>query len=332
MQAWGTPSTRSENHLFEENWIQDLASQFCQLNAGDGVPTNGILYDNVKKVTFRRNVIIGVSANANVGIPGVRFENNTFYRMAYELNGISYGGSLTRGDSSGGILRNNIFLAGGVRASVPNDNIGYYSLAGFVFSKEVIAVFVTKETNSSGNIFQGPITVGIFDNLRANAYIDGNGKILAKARALSDITQLALDGAYAVYKQALYDYLVKTVRLDADSRDSFVADYNFVAGAESAGFPAKRHSECDPNASYTDWNFCEPHGINGGNPQLANLAHLLGPDGVPFTLDDGLKQTAGSPLCGKGEGGTDIGAYSCDPRKVFSNNVPKSPSNLTIIK
>jgi hypothetical protein len=101
------------------------------------------------------------------------------------------------------------------------------------------------------------------------------------------------------------------------------ADYNFVTGAASAGYPAKTGFK----------NFgLETHGINGGNPQVRNASDPLGPDGIPFTLDDGLKPLATSPLCGKGEWGVDIGAYSCDPTKVFTERrAPDTPKNLRIV-
>ena len=155
---------------------------------------------------------------------------------------------------------------------------------------------------------------------------------MPKAAALTDISQFVLDAAYATYKPAVYSVLIKTAQADANLRATFAADYNFVAGAQSAGFPAKRSSGCDPRLTFTDWNFCEPHGINGGSPRLANLANPLGPDGIPFTLDDGLKPVPTSPLCGKGEGGKDIGAYSCDPARVFPSAAPPPPSNVRIVR
>jgi hypothetical protein len=107
------------------------------------------------------------------------------------------------------------------------------------------------------------------------------------------------------------------VVLHVQTRTTFVGDYNYVAGSPAAGYPKKRTADCVPGVTLTSQNFCEPHGINGGDPMLRDVANLLGPDGLPFTLDDGLKPLPGSPLCGAGQDGTDIGAYSCDPNKVF---------------
>ncbi len=330
VQVFGQESTPTENHLFEENWIQNLTSQFGQMNSGDGVVTKGILYGNVKNIVFRRNVILSLAYNANIGMPGVRFENNTFYRLAYSLSGISFGGSLTRGDATGGTLTSNVFLAGGARAALEGDASGYYSMSGGNLSKEVIAVFVTQEKSASGAITSlGPIAAALFDELRGGGYINSNGQIQEKARLLREASQLALSGQYGSYRVPLYDVLMKTVQLDSRIRESFFADYNFVAGSELADYPAKRSSGCIQGATYTPGNFCEPHGINGGSPEFRDLANPLGPDGIPFTLDDGLKPRPGSPLCGKGMGGADIGAYSCDPSKVFPNQ-PKPPANVTI--
>lgn len=334
VQVFGGINTKSENHLFEENWIQDLPSQFGQMNSGDGIVYKGVLYDNIKNVTFRRNVISNLSANANIGAPGVRFENNTFYRLAFDLSGIILSGSLTRGDASRATLVNNVFLAGGARASVLNDFSGYYSLEGAVFSREVLAVFVTKETNTSGSVVIGTIATAIYDSVVKNGYIDSNGAPQAKLAALTDASQLILASEYAAYRDLLYDYLMRSVALDRSIRTTFAADYNFVAGSASAGFPAKRSSGCISGETFTKWNFCEPHGINGGDPKLADIALPLGPDGIPFTLDDGLKPLAGSPLCGRGDGGQDIGAYSCDPGAVFpvtNTNTVSPPSSLRIV-
>ena len=336
-QTFGIANMPSENHLFEENWIQDLPSQFGQLNSGQAVPKT-VLYDNVKNITFRRNVIAGVSNNANIVMPGVRFENNTFYRLAYLQAGIGFGGSLTRGYAANGRVTNNVFLEGGVRANVAGDSMGFYAVSGQVMSQEVIGVFVTNDQAA-----QLAVTKGIHADLVANGYINSNGQILPKAAALVNGGGVfVLSAQYAAYKPAVYEKLLQTAQMDAVLRSSFLADYNYVAGGAAAGYPAKRVRDCPIplKTTATASNFCEPHGINGGDPELANPINPLGPDGIPFTLDDGLKPLANSPLCGKGENATDIGAYSCDPLKVFvdntatppSNQPPRPPVNLRIVQ
>lgn len=86
-----------------------------------------------------------------------------------------------------------------------------------------------------------------------------------------------------------------------------VMDYNYVAGPPESGYPAK-NDRCLPTDTA---DFCEPHGINGGNPHFQNIANLLGSDGKPFTNDDGLIPLPESPLCFEGSGGQTIGAYEC---------------------
>ena len=320
VQTFGISNMPSENHIFEENWIQDLPSQFGQLNSGQAVPKT-VLYDNVRNITFRRNVIAGVSNNANIVMPGVRFEHNTFYRFAYTQAGIGFGGALTRGFAANGRVTNNVFLAGGFRASVPEDAAGFYAVSGQVMSQEVIGVFVTNDRAA-----QLAVTKGIHADLVAQGYIDTNGRILAKAAALlKPGAVFALSAQYATYTSAVHEKLLETAQMDAVLRTTFLADFNYVAGAAAAGFPAKRTRDCPAVrvTTATASNFCEPHGINGGDPRLVNPDNPLGPDGIPFTLDDGLKPLPTSPLCGKGAGGTDIGTYSCDPTKVFADGGPE---------
>ena len=76
---------------------------------------------------------------------------------------------------------------------------------------------------------------------------------------------------------------------------SFTANYNYVTGP-SPGFATKT-------------GFSETNGINGGNPLFVNAANPIGPDGIAFTADDGLRLAAGSPAIGAGPAGADLGAY-----------------------
>jgi hypothetical protein len=322
-QTFGQTDTPSENNLFEENWIGDLESQFGQYNSG-GIMTGQELFGNYRNVIFRGNIIVNVSMNGNFAFPGVWFENNTFYRFAYTLSGLNLSGSLTRGDVSGALLKHNVFLEGGTSL---NNEDGFYALEGGLFSREVIGTFVTGDPQQTT-----AATSGIYSDLQKNAYIGSNGQILPAARALTDISQFVLDPAYAGYKTVLYTRLIQTVQLDTSIRKTFVANYNYAAGAASRGFPAKRSSGCDPQKTFTDYNFCEPNGINGGDPGLRSLTNLLGPDGVPFTLDDGLKPLPTSRLCTAGEGGTTIGAYSCAANEVFVPHPPAAPTNVRIIR
>lgn len=93
----------------------------------------------------------------------------------------------------------------------------------------------------------------------------------------------------------------------------YTADYNYVTGV-SPTFSSKT-------------GFSETHGINGGDPLFVDIADPLGPDGLPFTADDGLQLSAGSPAIGAGESGVDIGAY--DYTAPGSSSVETQNLNVT---
>ncbi len=331
-QTWGASGEPAQNILFEDNWMQDLPEQLCQLNSSvDGV---GALVTNVRDFTFRRNVVVNVPANCNVDIPGTRWENNTFSRMSYNMTGFIMGGSLTRGDGSSAVFRNNVFLEGGSNPTASNSSSGFYSVDGFLFTREVIAQYVTGEGFASCASPGCPIANGITNDMIASGYIDGayNGHILPAARALTSGDAMNLNASYAAYKPALWTKLQESITYDNTLKSTFSADYNYVAGATSSGYPAKKSSGCVAGATYTSGNFCEPHGINGGDPKLQNVSNPIGPDGIPFTSDDGLRPLSGSPLCGTGEGGASIGAYSCSSSSLGAptiSNFYATPSSIT---
>lgn len=113
---------------------------------------------------------------------------------------------------------------------------------------------------------------------------------------------------------------------DSVSKATFFADYNFKSGP--APTFAKKDDRC--SEEYAPFRFCEEswpgkHGVNGRDPLFKNINNPFGADGILFTLDDGLKPNLGSPLCGAGSGGTDIGVYSCNPNILFSNGAPPPP-------
>lgn len=78
--------------------------------------------------------------------------------------------------------------------------------------------------------------------------------------------------------------------------DTLIAEGNFVAGS-APSFPAKR-TFMEGNAS-----------LNGGDPRFVDVTNPVGPDGIPFTEDDGLRPMPDSKLIGAGVGGRTIGAY-----------------------
>ncbi|NDB57998.1 DUF1565 domain-containing protein [bacterium] len=317
IQTFADNGGKGFNMLFEENWIENLSAitetgyQLGQMNSGGGI-VDPKLSPNFHDFTFRRNVFANVSNNWNLGVPGITFENNTFYRTAYTQGGLSSGGSLTRGESSRLTILNNAFIGNGTG----NDTNGFYSNAGAGMGQEVLRFYVTMEPATEANPLT-PIAAGIMSDLTTNGYTNGNGYPTSKAKSLSSVNDFTVSPAYSKYKDGIYTYLKKTTDLDNSIRNTFIANHNFVSGPASLGYPPKRSDNCT-NGVNTNFRFCEPNGVNGGDPKLKNVNDPDGPDNIPFTTDDGLKPVQGSPLCGKGLNGVDIGVYSCDPNKVFA--------------
>jgi hypothetical protein len=79
--------------------------------------------------------------------------------------------------------------------------------------------------------------------------------------------------------------------------DSAVTEGNFVASAP-VGYAAK-----------IGWPESDAS-LNGGDPGFVDVFDPVGPDAMPFTMDDGLQLLPGSKLIGAGYGGVDIGAYA----------------------
>ena len=84
-----------------------------------------------------------------------------------------------------------------------------------------------------------------------------------------------------------------------DAESSYVSGHNLIF-------------ECrdDPNPG-------SPTDFLDTDPLFTTPADILGPDGIPWTADDGLQLQAGSPAVAGGEGGTFIGAYAFVPSLVL---------------
>jgi hypothetical protein len=99
--------------------------------------------------------------------------------------------------------------------------------------------------------------------------------------------------------------------------ETVVAEGNFVAGP-GPGFGSK-----------TGWPEGNP-ALNGGDPGFVNINDPLGPDGIPFTDDDGLRLLATSKLVNAGVGGVTIGAYSVDtPPTLAISHTAGGPVRVT---
>ena len=193
--------------------------------------------------------------------------------------------NITEASSVGLIIRNNVFVG--------------YEMAGNISrpgTQVVNNTFYRSAWNASHHNF-----------ILASSSIGGNatGSVI-KNNAFVE-TARASDSTSGWYSTIGHDGL-PTVGVSAN--------YNFVAGAASLGYPAK--------TGFNKYGL-EANGVNGGDPKFLNATDPLGPDRLPFTADDGLTPVTGSPLCGRGEGGADIGAYRC-------SGAPRPASNVRMIR
>lgn len=103
------------------------------------------------------------------------------------------------------------------------------------------------------------------------------------------------------------------------SADTVVAEGNFVAGGPP-DYGAK--------VGWLEGNAL----LNGGDPGFVNSNDPLGPDGLPFTDDDGLRLLSTSKLVGAGAGGRTIGAYDqpvAGPPQLIVQVTPPHQLRLT---
>jgi hypothetical protein len=331
MQTFGGAGTECKDILFEENWVQNLSNDIptgylAQMTSGSGNVYIADISPDVRDVTIRRNVMYNVAKGGSMLLPGITLENNTFYECAWESGGYTFTGSLTSGRITNTTIKNNVFLSCGSSELSSAGQDGFYSYQDYLMGPRTVNATVTFETTSSDNPI--PIASAIVSDLLENGFLLPNYFLSPTTYAMTSIDDFTLE-EFAEYKQATYDALMLSVAYANEDRASAKIDYNFVAGSPLAGYPGKAVSGCVPGVPKA-MRFCELHGINGGNPYLTDLTNPLGPDGIPFTVDDGLKPVAGSGrLCGKGEGGVDIGAYSCQAGVVFSGKFAQ-PTNVIV--
>jgi hypothetical protein len=98
---------------------------------------------------------------------------------------------------------------------------------------------------------------------------------------------------------------------------TITANYNMVAGA-SPTFGTKT-------------GFSEPNGINGGDPMFVDPSDPVGPDGLIFTADDGMRLSSGSPAIGTGPAGADLGAYDYEASPGGSGTLNATTTNATTV-
>jgi hypothetical protein len=113
------------------------------------------------------------------------------------------------------------------------------------------------------------------------------------------------------------DPLLKGWYSNAEPDLTLTANYNMVTGP-SPTFHVKT-------------GFSETNGINGGDPMFVDPSDPLGPDGLIFTADDGLRLAEGSPAIGAGPAGADLGAYDYEATPSGSGTINATITNATTI-
>jgi hypothetical protein len=142
IQTWG-PGEKSDNIIFENNFIKDCYAQVGMFSQDGG---------SVQNFIFRNNIYVNVAEQANVYIPGTKWYNNLFINANY-VNAPSSviqfkNGSSGAGLPTGSIVRNNVFIASpvgyGINAAVPG---GLTSDNNLSFATVVEAKFVNPAAN-----------------------------------------------------------------------------------------------------------------------------------------------------------------------------------------
>lgn len=120
IQTFGSAGTNhySRHIVFENNMAFDSYCQPCNLS-NSGNPLIG-------DWTFRNNVFANIYGQGNMGIPRVRWINNTFYRVASNLNYAITFLKQTDFDGEDGVVQNNAFVACG---KYDTGAYGYYYVA-----------------------------------------------------------------------------------------------------------------------------------------------------------------------------------------------------------
>jgi len=108
LQTFGVPGRGdivARRIVFEKNKIINFAGQICMTeHNGSAV--------GMRDWDIRNNIFVNVPQQANIGIPNMRFYNNTFYNVGASNRLVLYAyNSLPKGDSAGAQFFNNIIIA-----------------------------------------------------------------------------------------------------------------------------------------------------------------------------------------------------------------------------
>jgi hypothetical protein len=327
IQTFGNNGEVAYNILIEGNFVYGMEGQMAQLTPSCGLDNTGS--NGMANRCGERDDVNGsaTSLTANtltdtskIGIwQAGRWTNTTLTLVSGSALGRVYiisgnnGSTLTLEDAEGGAVN---LLADGVAIGDSyeiRNRIGWWMFrnnvfhnlqfptAAFQFSASLPYLSILHNTFiGTRGVFSG----GSLDRGRAT-----NGQVLNNIHV----------SAQPIYGLA-----------DPISKATFHADHNY-----SSFLPpdyAPKDERC--SEEYAAFRFCEDeetfkkNGVNGGNPSFRDVNDPLGPDGLPFTLDDGLKPAPGSVVCGEAQMGRAIGTYSCSPSEIFSDGSAPPPFNL----
>ena len=185
IQTFGSAGTNhySRYIVFENNVALNSYCQPCNLS-NSGNPYLG-------DWTFRNNVFANIYGQGNVGIPRVRWVNNTFYRVASNLNYAITFLKQTDFDGEDGVVLNNAFVACG---TYDTGAYGYYYVAAAITNRftadyNYVAGFPPAYAAKSGFTEINGVNGGdpMFINPAANDFmISSNSPALEKAMTQSD--------------------------------------------------------------------------------------------------------------------------------------------------
>jgi hypothetical protein len=280
----------SKDHIINGNFVYDFqdAVAFGQME-GD---TRGVAFNEVKDWTFRNNIFTNIGSGLSCSVPGMKFYNNLFYRVAnVQSNPISLGSRAYTGGgtnyATGAILKNNIFIDCG-----PPDNVGAFAYGftsvdsftdsyadyNFVAKTNFQPVradeyqrWVGDETSDftiTGVAATNVITTSAAHNLSPNWHV----------RILTITGGTGLTALTNYYIETVPSPTSFTLRTGAGlGQLDFTTD--ITAGTAQMGVDSQR--------------FYEPNGINGGSPGFLNATQSTTPGDYHITED--------SPLIGVAE-------------------------------
>jgi hypothetical protein len=206
------------NHLFQGNTIQKTPHDAMRVFGHDHVIRNNIFRDMYNSGITHVDLFQTYGNNGGVSY-NILIENNHFKNCSEtQIGNFTQDGV---SDIRDWTFRNNVFENINFQANIFAPNFKFYN-----------NTFYHCDQNTGGPlIFNNNATVGI-----ANGAVVMNNLFI-------DCGSRPLNTGWYYFDTGL---------------TGVQADYNYVAGAESAGFPSKQ-------------GFSEPHGINGGNPKFVSI-------------------------------------------------------------